>query len=231
MSSIAIIPARGGSKRIPHKNIRDFLGEPIISYPIAVALDSKLFDEVMVSTDDKEIASIAQSHGATVPFLRSVETSSDTATTLSVILEVLSNYEKQNKHFEYVCCLYPTAVFVTTDMIKLAYEMLQTGETNGVATFANYGHPIQRAFKIEGDNIILRNPEYWDTRTQDLESIYYDAGQLYFLKTRTLQNEKRIFVSKLKPLILKSNQVQDIDELDDWSLAELKYRHLWKGAK
>ena len=224
MSTLAIIPARGGSKRIPHKNIRNFLRQPIISYPIATALDSKLFDEVMVSTDDQEIASIAESYGATVPFLRSAETASDTTSTLSVLLEVLSNYEKQSRHFEYVCCLYPTAVFVTPDMIKLAYEMLQTGETNGVATFANYEHPIERAFKIENEIIILRNPGLWATRTQDLAPSYYDAGQLYFLKTKTMQDEQRIFLSKMKPLILKSNQVQDIDELDDWSLAEMKYK-------
>ncbi len=116
-------------------------------------------------------------------------------------------------------------------MIRRAYEILQTGETNGVATFVPYEHPIQRAFKIEHDNITLRNPEHWDTRTQDLEPSYYDAGQLYFLKTTALQDEQRVFVSKMKPLILKPSQVQDIDELDDWSLAEMKYTHLRKESK
>ncbi|EKD80049.1 MAG: Pseudaminic acid CMP-transferase [uncultured bacterium] len=231
MSTLAIIPARGGSKRIPRKNIRAFLGQPIISYPIAAALDSKLFDEVMVSTDDQEIASVAKSLGATIPFLPSRETASDTATTLSVLLEVLSIYEKQGRYFESVCCLYPTAVFITTEIIKQAHEMLQTGETNGVATFANYEHPIQRAFKIEGYNITLRNPEHWDTRTQDLEPSYYDTGQLYFLKTSVLQDEQRVFVSNMKPLILESSQVQDIDTLEDWSLAEMKYTHLRKESK
>lgn len=226
MPSIAIIPARGGSRRIPRKNAVDFLGKPIIEYPITSAIQAKCFDEIMVSTDDEEIASVAKSLGATVPFFRSALASNDTATTVDVLLEVLSDYDKLDKHFTHICCLYPTSVFVTADMIKQGYKMLQEKDVNGIATFVSCDQPIERAFREEDGYVSLRNPEHGLTRTQDLPSSYFDAGQMYFLKVATLLEERKIFVSKLRPIFIESNHVQDIDYQEDLALAKLKYKLL-----
>lgn len=227
MNSLAVIPARGGSKRIPHKNIKDFLGQPIISYPITAALTSTCFDEVMVSTDSQEIAEISRSYGATVPFLRSAKASGDYATTLDVLQEVFLEYDKLGRQFSQLCCLYPTAVFTTSKMIQQAHAILQQGEADGVTTFVRYEHPIERAFELDnaGKYVAFRNKIFFDTRTQDLPATYYDAGQMYFLTRDAILIEKTVFPQRTQPLILTSMQVQDIDNLDDWNIAELKYNN------
>ncbi len=225
MSNLAIIPSRGGSKRIPRKNIRDFFGFPIIKYPINVALKSACFDEVMVSTDDQEIAALAKSYGAAVPFLRSQANADDQATTIEVVQEVVLAYAKQGKEFETICCLYPTAVFVTPKLLQKAARMIQEPDTDEIVTIVPYEHPLERALVVvdESPYITFRTKEYAKTRTQDLPVSYHDAAQVYFLKTKAFLAEKAMFLTRTKPIIMDPNYVQDIDTLDDWSVAERKY--------
>lgn len=221
MRSLAIIPARGGSKRIPRKNIRDFLGKPIIAYCIETALQSNLFDVVMVSTDDSEIADIAATNGASVPFLRSPENSDDAATTLAVIQEVLQHYADQNQFFDAVCCIYPTAVLTTVSHLEKGLALLQTSNYDSVFPVVPYGHPIWRGFKMEGDRAVMLWPEYQHTRTQDLPSTYHDAGQWYWLLPNQIKD--RIFTSRSGTICLSEAETQDIDNEEDWQLALLKY--------
>lgn len=219
--TICIIPARGGSKRIPRKNIKDFLGKPIIAYSIEAALNSGLFDEVMVSTDDEEIAAIAKQYGASVPFMRSDATANDVASTKDVLREVLREYQRQGKEFDVLCCLYATAPFVTVENIRKAYEKL--GELYDSAfTVVRYSYPIQRALRITDGCIGLRESQYADVRSQDLEPMYHDAGQFYFSKVKDIDTfelwTKHTYGLELSELI-----VQDLDTETDWILAEIKY--------
>lgn len=221
MKTICIIPARGGSKRIPRKNIKDFLGKPIIAYSIEAALNSGLFDEVMVSTDDEEIAAIAKQYGASVPFMRSDATANDVASTNDVLREVLREYQRQGKEFDVLCCLYATAPFVTVENIHKAYEKL--GESYDSAfTVVRYSYPIQRALRITDGCIGLRESQYVDVRSQDLEPMYHDAGQFYFSKVKDIDTfelwTKHTYGLELSELI-----VQDLDTETDWILAEIKY--------
>lgn len=221
MKTICIIPARGGSKRIPRKNIKDFLGKPIIAYSIDAALQSGLFDEVMVSTDDEEIAAIARQYGASVPFMRSDATANDVASTKDVLREVLREYQRQGKEFDVLCCLYATAPFVTVENIRKAYEKL--GESYDSAfTVVRYSYPIQRALRITDGCIGLRESQYADVRSQDLEPMYHDAGQFYFSKVKDIDTfelwTKHTYGLELSELI-----VQDLDTETDWILAEIKY--------
>ncbi len=228
MSTLAIIPARGGSKRIPRKNIKDFLGKPIIAYSIEVALRSGLFDEVMVSTDDEEIAQIAKQYGASVPFYRSAETANDYATTVDVLLEVIETYKQQGKVFDTICCLYSTAPFVTSDRLKEAYSKL-SDNIDACFTMVEYSYPIQRSLRINEDGLVeMKYPEHLKSRTQDLEKVYHDAGQFYFVKTKTLIEEKTVWCKRTAPLVLSELEVQDLDTLTDWQLAEMKYELLHK---
>jgi pseudaminic acid cytidylyltransferase len=224
MSSVAIIPARGGSKRIPHKNIKDFLGKPIIAYSIEAALKSGLFDEVMVSTDDAEIASVASSFGASVPFMRSAQTSNDYATTADVIREVLDCYLKSGKSFDLFCCLYSTAPFVTQNNLKEAFSKLE--EFDSVFTVVRYSYPIQRSLNVRDGKVGMNHPQFKDSRSQDLEASYHDAGQFYFAKTDAFFKEKTLWGSNTGALILPELQVQDLDTETDWKLAEMKYKLL-----
>ncbi len=224
MKSIAIIPARGGSKRIPRKNIKDFLGKPIIAYSIEAALKSGIFDEVMVSTDDKEIAEVSREYGANVPFLRSEETSNDYAGTEDVMSEVLREYKKRGKEFDIFCCLYSTAPFVTADHLKEAYALLHDS-VDASFTVVQYSYPIQRSLKVNADKYVEMNfPQYYDTRTQDLEPIYHDAGQFYFVKVKTFEEEHTLWCKRTVPMILSELEVQDLDTLTDWQLAEMKFK-------
>lgn len=223
MKNLAIIPARGGSKRIPRKNIKLFMGKPIIAYSIEAALQSGLFDEVMVSTDDDEIAEVAKQYGAKVPFMRSAETSSDYATTADVIIEVLGKYEEQNQEFETVCCLYSTAPFVTPGRLIEAYSKLND-EICSVFTAVAYSYPVQRSLRISDGKIKMVHPEYMNTRSQDLEIIYHDAGQFYMSKVEYFMEYKTFWADNTAGLILSEMEVQDLDTLTDWQLAEMKYR-------
>lgn len=225
MRAIAIIPARGGSKRIPGKNIRDFLGEPIISYSIRAALASGLFKDVVVSTDSKLIADIALKYGAKVPFLRSEQNSNDHATTSDVILEVLSKLGETNIVYDYVCCIYPTAPFVTPQKLTDAYNLLLNSNYDSVLPVCAFSYPIQRALnRSQNGKTGFIYPEHETTRSQDLENTYHDAGQFYWLNTKTFLDNRKIFTVNTGSLIVDEMEVQDIDQETDWLLAELKYK-------
>lgn len=224
---LAIITARGGSKRIPKKNIKHFLGEPILNYSIKAALDSKLFNEVMVSTDNVEIAEIAKVAGAKIPFMRSEENSNDFAVTAKVILEVIQDYIKLGIHFKYVCCIYPTAPFVTPSKLQNAFTMLETSQADGVFPVSEFSFPILRSLSIDEKNKLSFNwPEHELTRSQDLEKAYQDSGQFYFLRVGTFLENPRLVSKNTLGLIVSNIEVQDIDNEEDWKLAEIKYGFL-----
>ena len=223
MKNLCIIPARGGSKRIPRKNIKPFMGRPIMAYSIEAALKSELFDEVMVSTDDREFAEVAKMNGASVPFLRSEATANDYATTVDVLLEVVDMYKQRGKEFDTVCCLYSTAPFVTPERLREAYGKL-SDQIDGCFTIVEYSYPIQRSLRINESGLVeMKYPEFLKSRTQDLEKVYHDAGQFYVVKTGALFEEKTVWCKHTAPLVLSELEVQDLDTLTDWQLAEMKF--------
>jgi N-acylneuraminate cytidylyltransferase len=224
MGSLCIITARGGSKRIPRKNIKDFLGKPIIAYSIQAAIDSGLFDEVMVSTDDSEIAEIAKSFGANIPFMRSEKNSDDFSGTFDVIHEVLREYIKQGREYDYLCCLYPTAPFVSGKLLKNGFKLMKAHDYNTVFPVCSFSAPIQRAIKWDGIKVSMFQPEFINKRSQDLEPAYHDAGQFYWLNISRMMDEPQLFTSNSGVLILDETELQDIDYPTDWKLAELKYK-------
>lgn len=223
MRRICIIPARGGSKRIPKKNIKLFFGKPIITYSIETAIESNLFDEVMVSTDDQEIAEIAISCGASVPFMRSQENANDYSTTYDVIEEVLEKYQMQKQSFQQACCLYPCAPFVRAETLSKAHDKLEEFET--VFPIVEYSFPIQRALerKPSGETNFIQM-ENALARSQDLKPSYHDAGQFYWFNVKALQENKTLISANSGSIILSEVEVQDIDNETDWTLAELKYK-------
>ncbi len=227
MSALCVITARGGSKRIPKKNIKDFCGKPIIAYSIGAALNSKLFDEVMVSTDSEEIADVAKKYGALVPFMRSVKNSDDFAGTEDVVAEVLADYEKQGKIFSWFCCIYPTAPFVTAERLRKAFEIFDNNhEAEAVLPVVRFSFPPQRGFYNHNGYMEFNWPEFKDERSQDLEPIYHDAGQFYFVRMNAFMQQHTVIPVKSMPLILDDWEVQDIDNPSDWKMAELKYKFL-----
>jgi len=226
MSNLAIIPARGGSKRIPRKNIKDFLGKPIIAYSIEAALKSDLFDEVMVSTDDKEIAEIAIKYGAKVPFLRSEKNADDYATTVDVLIEVIEKYKAQGRTFENIACLYPSAPFTTSNKLSEAYSVLISKKLDVVFPVMPFSFPIQRSLKMHEGKLEYFYPEFENSRSQDLENTYHDAGQFYFINTSSLLINKSILSKNTGAILITELQAQDIDNETDWKLAELKYELL-----
>lgn len=228
MRRIAIITARGGSKRIPKKNIKEFCGKPIIAYTIESAIESGIFDEVMVSTDSTEIAKIAESYGAKIPFMRSEYTAGDYATTAEVIMEVIDQYHKSGKDFDTAVCIYPTAPFVTSEKLKLATDKLEKSNAYEVIPVVQFSYPPQRGYIMENENIRLKYPEYMNSRSQDLEKIYHDAGQFYCLNVQKFIEYDGKIMEHILPLIVSEMEVQDIDTFEDWKLAELKYR-IMKG--
>lgn len=221
MKNLAIIPARGGSKRIPRKNIKPFLGEPIIAYSIKAALSSGLFAEVMVSTDDEEIAEIAINYGAKVPFLRSKSAADDYATTADVLVEVINTY---TKGFDNACCIYPTAPFVTEENLNEAYHILEANNFDSVYPIVKFGYPIQRALSVENNKVQLVDIKHLETRSQDLENRYHDAGQFYWFKVSSFMKERHIMTNNSGYIEIDELKVQDIDNEVDWKLAELKYK-------
>ena len=224
MKNLCIIPARGGSKRIPRKNIKDFLGKPIIAYSIEAALQSGLFDEVMVSTDDQEIAVIAKNYGASVPFMRSAETANDYASTEDVLREVLREYQKRGKEFENVCCLYATAPFVTAENLKKCYAHIE-GVYDASFTMVRYSYPVQRSLHVDNGFIKMREPQYANARSQDLEPVYHDAGQFYFACVKKIDTFE-LWTEHTYGFELSELMVQDLDTETDWQLAEMKYKLL-----
>lgn len=229
MGSIAIITARGGSKRIPGKNRKDFLGKPIMCYSIEAALSSGLFEEVMVSTDDEEIAGIARGAGANVPFMRSADTADDFATTDDVLLEVLAEYEKRGQTFEYMACIYPTAPFVTAEKLQNAFRILKENNASGVMPVVQFSFPPQRGMAVRDGRLAYCYPENAMKRSQDLETIYHDCGQFYFYKTEEYRACRGDLKDGYVPIVVPETEVQDIDNLTDWKLAEIKYRMMLEG--
>lgn len=222
--AVAVITARGGSKRIPRKNIKIFCGKPIIEYSIKAALESGIFDEVMVSTDDEEIKEIAIQAGAEVPFMRSSRNAGDLAATHEVVLEVLEKYKEIGIQFEYVCCIYPTAPFLTSENLQKCNKILDEGVADEVIPIVPYSFPPQRSFIIKNGKLEFKWPENRLKRSQDLEVFYHDSGQFYFLRVNAFLSEKNLLLEKTVPLILDEMEVQDIDNEADWKLAELKFQ-------
>ena len=226
MGNICIIPARGGSKRIPRKNIKEFLGKPIITYSIKAALDSGLFDEVMVSTDDLEIADIAKKYGAKVPFMRSAKNSDDFATTFDVIEEVINYYKDQAIEFDNLCCLYSCAPFVSPKVLLRAYNQLTKKEFDTVFPIIAYSFPIQRALRVNQGKVSMILEANLNIRSQDLEERFHDAGQFYWCNTIEVLKRKKILTPNSGGIIITELEAQDIDTETDWKLAELKYKLL-----
>lgn len=224
--SIAIITARGGSKRIPKKNIKEFCGKPIIAYSIEAALNSGAFDDVMVSTDSEEIAEIARKYGASVPFMRSEATSNDFATTRDVLLEVLNRYRENGKEFDYMACIYPTAPFITAKRLKECGNIIKADDTYCIIPVVKFNYPPQRAYIITDKGMEFKWPEYKFSRSQDLEPFYHDAGQFYFYDVKKYIELNGTITTNIKPYILSETEVQDIDNLEDWIIAEQKYRFM-----
>lgn len=228
MKIIVIIPARGGSKRIPRKNIKDFAGQPIIKYSIDAALGSGCFDEVMVSTDDHEIADVAKSFGANVPFIRSEENSTDMAMTIPVLEEVISEYKKLGQEFDYLCCIYPTAPFITAEKLREAKKLLLQKNAEAVVPVMRFSYPIQRALKFENGITKMFWPENYNMRSQDLEPAYHDCGQFYFMKTTAMIEQQKLFPRLTVPFEVPESEAHDIDSKEDWKMAEIKFKILNK---
>lgn len=221
---IAIITARGGSKRIPRKNIKEFCGKPILAYSIEAALQAGIFDEVMVSTDDEEIAEVARQYGAKVPFYRSEDTANDFATTNDVLAEVLLEYEKRGEQFDIGVCIYPTAPFVTDVKLREAVEKLEKSDADTLIPVVAFSYPPQRAMVIEDGKLVFKYPQYLDSRSQDLQPHYHDVGQFYVFKTAAFKVNQKLMVGNILPMVVSELEVQDIDHETDWEIAQIKYR-------
>ena len=227
--AIAIITARGGSKRIPQKNIKEFCGKPIIAYSIEAAINSGIFDEVMVSTDSMEIARIAIKYGAKVPFMRSEANSSDYATTSDVLAEVIDEYRKRGREFDYMACLYPTAPFITPEKLKNAMEMLIEQDGLMAMPVVQFSYPPQRGYIIENDKLNMKYMENAEKRSQDFEKIYHDAGQFYLVQMKGYWDNNGRIYRGITPIIVDEMEVQDIDNETDWKIAEIKYNFMING--
>jgi len=227
--TIAIIPARGGSKRIPRKNIRNFLGQPIIKYSIEAALASDLFDEVMISTDDREIANIAIKYGAVFPFFRSEKNSEDLSHIPDVIEEVLLEYKKRSIEYDYACCLYPTAPFITISNLKKAWKVIHNSGADSVLAITRFSYPIQRSLKTHEDGrLSMIWPKTIKIRSQDLTPAYHDTGQFFYLNVKAFLDKKKIYTDHTRYILIPESEMHDIDNEEDWKMAELKYKLLKK---
>ena len=225
--NICVIPARGGSKRIPRKNIKAFNGRPIIAYSIKAALESNCFDHVIVSTDDNEIAEAAKKYGAKVPFIRPAELSNDYAGTIPVIKHSIEWLEGHNNTIDNVCCLYATAPFIQSQTISKAFQQLLESKADYCFSVTSFAFPIQRSIRItQDDKVDMFYPENFNVRSQDLEEAYHDAGQFYWGKAQAFKDELPIFSETASPYILPRYLVQDIDTMEDWIRAEAMHRVL-----
>jgi pseudaminic acid cytidylyltransferase len=226
--NIAVIPARGGSKRIPRKNIRSFAGRPLIAYSISAAVDSGLFEHVIVSTDDPEIAGVAREHGAKTPFTRPAELADDHATTVPVIKHAVSWVQEHWGQVDDVCCIYATAPFIQAGALREAHDMMIREATTGyVFSATSFPFPIQRAFRVNPDRRVqMFEPKNYNTRSQDLETAYQDAGQFYWGSAATYMSGKIFFSNDSMAYVLPRHMVQDIDTPEDWKRAELMYAAL-----
>lgn len=225
MPNIAIITARGGSKRIPKKNIKEFMGRPMIAYAIEVAINSKIFDEIMVSTEDAEIAEIAKKYGANVPFMRSEKTASDYATTFDVIDEVVNKYKIHGKEYDVLCCIYPCVPFLRTETLKNSYDKIENYDA--VMPVCKYPVPIEWAMKIENNILVPNDREAQNMRSQDITQKYFDVGMFYFCKTEKIYEHNSLVPNRTYAYIIDDKECQDIDTIDDWHMAEMKYKVLY----
>jgi N-acylneuraminate cytidylyltransferase len=225
-SKVAIIPARGGSKRIPRKNIKEFHGKPMIAYSIEAAMASGCFDRVVVSTDDQDIANVAKQYGADVPFIRPAKISDDFATTLDVMEHAILELESHHFQVDFVCCIYATAPFVRPLDIQSGLTLMESGVDYAFSA-TSFPFPIQRALKKNAkDEVSMFFPEYLETRSQDLEEGYHDAGQFYWGTRDAFVAQRPIFSSKSRMVVLPRFRVQDIDTPEDWLQAEFLFSAL-----
>ena len=230
MSVIAIITARGGSKRIPKKNIKEFMGKPMLAYAIEAAKGSEIFDEVMVSTDSEEIADVAKKYGASVPFMRSERTSNDFAITYDVLEEVLSEYKKLGKEYESLCCIYPCVPFLKSDSLKNAFELMKNKNANAIMPVCKYPVPVEWAMRINDDELVADDVKKQLIRSQDLKPAYFDAGMFYFYKTETFLSKRTTLFPNTLGYVIDESECQDIDTSNDWKIAEMKYKMLHSGV-
>ena len=231
--TLCIIPARGGSKRIPHKNVRDFKGRPVISYSIKAAKESGIADIVMVSTDDGEIAKAAEAYGAEVPFMRSSENADDRAGIAEVLIEVVENYQKLGRSFDYVVCILATAPLIKASDLKKAYGMLEShAEAGSICSVESFSYPPQRGLRLKDGRLEMLDPGNYAARSQDLEKIYHDCGQFFIFRTAALLRDRKLYTEYTLQFMLDETADQDIDTDTDWKIAELKYELLYgKGGK
>lgn len=227
MKKLCVIPARGGSKRIPRKNIRDFAGQPMLAYPIRAALESNLFDSVIVSTEDEEIAALARAEGASVPFLRPLDLADDQTGTGPVTNHAIRFFEDAGDPQDITCCLYATTPFVTAQRLRDGYDLLISSGRSFAFTVTSYAFPIQRALRRTAEGGVEPfSPEDIPKRSQDLEPAFHDAGQFYIGKSKAFLEGKAMFSDHAAPLILPRHLVHDIDTPEDWLEAELAYQVL-----
>lgn len=223
-NDIAIITARGGSKRIPGKNLRAFLGKPIIRYSIDTALSVGLFSEVIVSTDSLEIADYARSVGASVPFMRSDENSNDYATTSEVLVEVVEMLKKHGRSFDNFCCIYPTAPFITDALLKQAKTRLVNCSADSVLPIVRFAFPPQRALLSNDGVVEYQFSAFSQKRSQDLSPIYHDCGQFYYCRTASFEKYENTVMPNSIGIEISNLLCQDIDNEEDWQIAEMKYQ-------
>jgi N-acylneuraminate cytidylyltransferase len=225
--TVAIIPARGGSKRIPGKNIRPFLGKPIIAYSIEAARKSGLFRRVIVSTDSAEIAEVARRYGAEVPFVRPARLANDYAGTMDVVKHALMSLSEAGATFEFACCVYATAPFVSEEALRRGLEMLRSSTRSFAFAVTSFPFPIQRGLRLDANGAVhALHPEFIGTRSQDLEPAFHDAGQFYWGRVDAFLNDEVIFSPASLAVVLPRHEVQDIDTLEDWERAELMFKSL-----
>lgn len=222
---LAVIPARGGSKRIPRKNIKEFCGKPMIAWSIEAAQESGSFDRIIVSTDDEEIATVAERWGAEVPFTRPANLSDDYTGTIPVVAHAIQTLVEEGMRFSAVCCLYATAPFVQAEHLRRGHELLASSDVDYAFSVTSYAFPIQRALRLNSDGRVdMLHPEYFLTRSQDLEEAFHDAGQFYWGRPHAWLNQRPIFSSAALPVLLPRYCVQDIDTPEDWRYAELMFQ-------
>ena len=227
MKKIAIIPARGGSKRIPNKNIKDFFGKPVISYAIETAIKSNLFDEIMVSTDSEEIKKISISSGASVPFMRTKVNSTDNSTIYDVIVEVVKEYSKKNINFDYGCCIFPISPLINSEILNKCYQILTNGKYHSVLPLSYTEQPIERALKLDKRNLLkLDNFDVFKKMGQDFEPSYFDTGQFCWFNFNQTISAGSLISSKTKGIILNRFEYQDVNTLDEWEMLKMKYNHM-----
>ena len=229
---LAVIPARGGSKRIPRKNIKMFGGKPMIAWSIEAAMASGCFDRIIVSTDDAEIADVAKAHGAEVPFVRPPELSDDHTGTIPVVAHAVKLISQQFDPVEFACCLYATAPFVQIEDLRQGLQALQKSDALYAFTVTNFPAPIQRSFRItQQQRIEMFHPELFNTRSQDLAEAYHDAGQFYWGRAEAWLSPTPLYSEFAIPLLLPRHRVQDIDTMDDWIRAEMMFEILNKDTE